>query len=977
MPPEIENVKNLDLPKDAERILREMFSDHQRVVIKGELGGGYSGSQVFVVRPVKGRRAELFTVVKFASVSLAQKERDAYQAHIYNRLLGVAEMRQAVTLPDCDWAGLSYPFLGGGLFEVETLHDYCRKADSKDVQFVLERLLKMLRTLLAQSDAYPEFYWQASYDPVLPNNLLIEPQSPPPGKTPHLVKPGKLHEAQLQPGDHVRLEGFAVTKVDLKDRTVTLNLPRPANKPLASYRARLKLVEATDAYHVNEVIAPVEGVVLETRQNQLQAKSAQVMGQEADVAHEIILLSNGVRVPNPLLGLSKVLKQQRDVRVASVHGDLNLGNVLIDPETRNVHLIDFSEAREDHVLHDFLRLETEVMVKLVPEALSQHALPNSTVFDFYQKLHCATFGDAPHFSPRLPCDDLDKYFGMLVSVRQAARNYLYAGDPSEYYQGLFLYLLGALKFGNLAREPKQVAFLGAATVQSLWETPPLCEAFLSGGDDAETPLAVVLKVKPQVKVERKDTDHLVTATFGMPLYRDDVVSTYANAAARVHCENGLVLDIPAQRNQAIDCQDGPDERIVARLPQDLVNQSASFGDILRPNQALFATGLPQAGEPADLLLLHPRNTLVAETCPAFQWQHVEGATRYRLLLRAPDGKTWSRETRHTVLPYPDEAAPLSPGSVYSVTLASPDLGGAAEKTQLRVLDQSSLAEVGAAEAAMRALPLDRASKSYLLAQLYRGWKLWSAAIGQLEGLLQVEEHVSPGVWQQLGDLYFQVALYPQAQGAYQTALDVAQAGADESAQAAARVGLACACYAQDEVELALTYLRAVTAREYAEVVRVLYARMGGTSEEAPVYKGPAILSDYARFLVENLAPHLVDEVKRISGAFLERLEALGQPRLRREAVPVGLDHEMFEAMELLAAAHLTTRTLVETLSCADIVAQAQTGQLSNTLVDQARKTAQESVGLDSERAQSFAEQYAALVARDPGALRALIEKCHD
>jgi hypothetical protein len=120
----------------------------------------------------------------------------------------------------------------------------------------------------------------------------------------------------------------------------------------------------------------------------------------------------------------------------------------------------------------------------------------------------------------------------------------------------------------------------------------------------------------------------------------------------------------------------------------------------------------------------------------------------------------------------------------------------------------------------------------------------------------------------------------------------------------------------------------------------------------------------------------VDEVKKISGAFLERLGDLGQPRLRSEAVPVGLGHEMFEAMELLAAAHLTTRELVETLSAADIAAQAQTSQLRDTLVEQARKTAQESVGLDSERARSFAEQYAALVARDPGALRALIEKCH-
>jgi hypothetical protein len=79
--------------------------------------------------------------------------------------------------------------------------------------------------------------------------------------------------------------------------------------------------------------------------------------------------------------------------------------------------------------------------------------------------------------PDLPGDTLVKPFKVLQVIRKIARNCLFdADDWDEYYRGLLLYLLGALKFNDLydpplAPLPSQVAVWGAAAVQQLLEEP--------------------------------------------------------------------------------------------------------------------------------------------------------------------------------------------------------------------------------------------------------------------------------------------------------------------------------------------------------------------------------------------------------------------------------------------------------------------------------------------------------------------------
>ncbi|GIK37957.1 MAG: hypothetical protein BroJett011_17900 [Chloroflexota bacterium] len=482
--PHIVNPNRLSLPPVSETILKQMFAGYRRVIVEKEFGGGFSGGRVFLLRPIRNEgRPELPAVVKVASVSLIKKEWQVYQDFIQDRLPNAVGMRDTPVSPsDSDWAGLRYPLVGGGTFAFQSLRDYCRTAMVEDIRFVVEkRLLKAIESLLQFNRVHASFSLQASYDSLLPLNVLIQPGAVPARTKPVMLTPQALPDAPLKQGDYVHLEGFVVTKVDLVDGTVTLNVPTSPNDPPASYSLRLKSVEGLASFRADQLVKSIEGIVLETRQERLEAEAMRALGAGFNPMYETLTLPDGTKLPNPLLKLPNILIQLPHVRVGTIHGDLNMENVLVDPAIREINLIDFAAAREDHVLHDFLRLETEIVTKLIPELLAKANLGAGIIRPFYEELHRFIRNPSQAASPELPHLTLVKPFTMLVGIRKAASRYFFNSDDwTEYYQGLVLYLLGALKFGNLDRMAeapaplsKQVAFLGAAVVVRGMEEQPI------------------------------------------------------------------------------------------------------------------------------------------------------------------------------------------------------------------------------------------------------------------------------------------------------------------------------------------------------------------------------------------------------------------------------------------------------------------------------------------------------------------------
>lgn len=852
-PPRLEKPTGLPLPAAAADILALMFDGYSRVVIREELDGGFSGSRVLLVRPIRDDSPELPAVVKISPLALLEQEWQAYQNCIRDRLPGVAEIKgEPVIPPGSDWGGLRYPLLGGGgVFEVESLARYYQRAAPTDLRYLLaERLFKSLNPRWLFNRPQPEYHLQAGYDALLPINLLIAPGPPPPDAPVQVLSSADIQPHApsliLQPGDYVRLEGFVITEVDPTRRSVTLNLPSSPGDFSPAYRLRLQPVEDIEAYRVHNRLDSVEGRITDTRFTLLHQLAQQVLGPTVDLSAADLPLSNHrllasssprltlpTHLPNPLATLPDLLRESRDVKIACVHGDLNLNNILVDPASREASLIDFALARQDHVLHDLLRLETGVVTRLLPEALNATKLPAETIHLLYTELHCAVA------SPYVENPALAKPRAMLQAIRQAAQPLLFTPqDWTEYYQGLTLYLLGALKYTDLDHPsvgslPRQVAFWGAASAQALIGQPLPCPELLPPAAGVRprwtywaaalaglllvglfvfwpgrttpdaTPLATIIEVKPEVNVKRANSDRLLPADFGLYLYSGDVVNTYVGAAATLICGNSLLFELPEQSNLTVTCQEGSDARLLGRL-EAVLNTA--------PPNEISLTMEGQSRAPAARwsrlpLLLDPRQTVITTTRPTFRWQPVADAGGYRLSLSLPGGQSWSRETNTTSLTYPADAPPLAPGSANIVTLVPLNDETAADKSLLRVLDEAGQAELAEAETAIRALPLDEAGQDYLLAQLYRQRELRSAAIAQLEALTGRQAVPSTGLAQLLGDLYFEVGLYAQAQENYQTALTAAETAANLPAQAAAQVGLARVAYAFEEIERAGEYLQ--------------------------------------------------------------------------------------------------------------------------------------------------------------------------
>ncbi|MBN2002319.1 MAG: protein kinase [Anaerolineae bacterium] len=479
--PQLENPKQLPLTGAAEEILETMFAAHRRVVVRSELGGGFSGSQVLLVHPISDA-PELPTVVKIAPAAWIEKEYQAYQEFIHEKLSGAAEIRSAPVLTQSkNWGGLRYHLVGSGIFKVESLLNFIQHAGSKDVWHVLEkRLFARIAPLWRFSTTVPQFSLRASYDALLPVNLLLEAQTAAapeaqPLLAAHQLTPAMAVELPLQTGDLVQLSGFVVEEVGLSGQSFTLNAPPTED----AYRLRVHLKDSPLTYRPGTTIESLTCRVMATRYELLRDQVERALGEDYATAPTLSRSDKpGGTWPNPFLALPAILKEARNVRVAVIHGDLNLENVLVDGDARDVSLIDFALARRDHVLHDLLRLETGMVTRFLPQILATAHLPPETICDLYEQMHHALHRPGHLSAPQELPSILGKPFIVLATIRGAARECLY--DPEqweEYYQGLTFYLLGALKFTNLdeaphAPLPKQVAFWGAAAAQKLRNETP-------------------------------------------------------------------------------------------------------------------------------------------------------------------------------------------------------------------------------------------------------------------------------------------------------------------------------------------------------------------------------------------------------------------------------------------------------------------------------------------------------------------------
>ena len=563
------------LPTEAETVLQQIFSDYERVVITQELGGGFTQSRVLVARPVRrDGGADLPLVLKIGPTWLIKQEQAGYTQFIHDRLAGRIEL-VTVELGQ-DWGVLGYRLAGDGQFKHESLARYCRQTESAVLAEMLTgRLFKRLGTLWQNADVRPDAYPVTKYDLLLPVQVVVEPQPLPANASVFEVTPEQLAPDHLASGDAVRLVGFIITEVDAEAGEVTLDLPAETGRPKRSHRLRLQPVNELERYRVGEPMPVVEGRVVQTRRGRLQAEIDQILSPSAELAltTDQLRLTDGSVLPNPLAHLSALLSDWPSVKLAYQHGDLNLENVLVDPATRDVTLIDFANAGLEHVLHDLLHLEMSVVTSLLAEALVEVGeTPELIGPVFYDRLHRAAVEDpALYTPPRLLQPVLKKVYTILAAIRQTAHAYLTnPNDWDEYYRGLALYLVGALKFKDLDQVPatpypKQLALVGAAQAVALWQQPevrPVPTVDLSPVT-AELQMALAgtgFDLSRETLLLPDETSLLNPITQLPDLLESWIGTRWDRVHGRFDLAT-LVSELESDANALIEAEVGPDERL--------------------------------------------------------------------------------------------------------------------------------------------------------------------------------------------------------------------------------------------------------------------------------------------------------------------------------------------------------------------------------------------------------------------------------
>lgn len=481
----------MDLPRALrlteidKQLLSALFAQAAKVTVLTEFTDGLTATRVLLARPTAANGInELPAVVKLGPRSLIEPEWQATQHHILRQMPGFAAVRGLpVYLADGanEMGALCYAQVGDGVFDVESLSRYASHASVQDLwQVMANRLFRQLGELWRNTQQRASISFQQRYDSILPVNLVVALDSTAKGPTVLLDAAdlaASTDEAPvLAPNTRVRLDGFVVTEISTDGRELTLDL---AEQTGMAYRLRIQQPENAPPVNVGQPYPSVVGRVLTTRQLLLQSYVHSHLNAQLDLTKETVPLPDGATLPNPLLALPTLLTRRQEGWLATIHGDLNLRNILIDPAARTTHMIDCASSRQDHVLHDLLRLERDFLTDLAAQTFFNANLPPTAIVNCYRALHCACRGsthEPGHFA--LPGDldpALEKLFIVLATLRQAVRERLaVAGEWAEYYTGLVIHLLGALKYRDLdqsapGRQPKAIAFWAAATLVDLLE----------------------------------------------------------------------------------------------------------------------------------------------------------------------------------------------------------------------------------------------------------------------------------------------------------------------------------------------------------------------------------------------------------------------------------------------------------------------------------------------------------------------------
>jgi hypothetical protein len=168
--------------------------------------------------------------------------------------------------------------------------------------------------------------------------------------------------------------------------------------------------------------------------------TGRVVATRSTLLRDVVANFDRHGLPDPLIRLPALLDETVIGTQSTIHGDLNLENILVGPGGF-VWLIDFAQTRDGHPLYDFAHLEAEIIAHVIAAQIS-------STTDYLSVLHAAFDSNS------------NSLLSTLHSI--ASRCLLNPSQPREYHLALYVACLGALKFPNLDPSQKHPLYLTAA-----------------------------------------------------------------------------------------------------------------------------------------------------------------------------------------------------------------------------------------------------------------------------------------------------------------------------------------------------------------------------------------------------------------------------------------------------------------------------------------------------------------------------------
>jgi hypothetical protein len=435
----IETRPGIDLAPYERSLLRAIFSRYARISLESEFLSGYSGARTFLTQPVRpDGRADAFTIVKIGERESIRREFENYETFVKDTLPPItariqhspvtvssrvggfpaSERRHILSLGvgSSNRAAIQYTFIGAPGQTPQSLRQALLESPDPSL---LNKLFETFGPNWWMQRRPYTFRLAQEYDRMLPAHYVIQPD---PGASRGKILDGKESpgRAILAVGDQVTLRGFTCAELRADGKSLSLaGAITPGQPPL-----RVRWLGMG-----NPNGAP--GRVIATRQTLLR---------------EFVVDFDLFGLPDPLEKLPSLLDERLSGTQSTIHGDLNLENILIGPGGF-VWLSDFAQTRDGHPLYDFAHLEAEIIAHVLAPQIASPA-------DYL-----ALIQEIPNPEHAMP----NTHYTLLSTLHAISDRCLFnPTQPREYHLALTLACLGALKFTNLEPQAKHLLYLTAA-----------------------------------------------------------------------------------------------------------------------------------------------------------------------------------------------------------------------------------------------------------------------------------------------------------------------------------------------------------------------------------------------------------------------------------------------------------------------------------------------------------------------------------